>query len=406
MGRLLPQRHCVTGKGVAFNPLPTCSGVAKTTAQASVMPSRRSVVCTALWIGAFAAVAAAQSTDGAPFPPCHPQRRTAPFTVVLLLAPSGVVSPFPPEPFLHVFPGRKSSTVPTPLQELLALEQLYDRTNGDHWFTNLNWEKRDVTFYTDPCLNSWYGVICDDDGLIVGVNLSDNNLTGTVPPDIGNMTSLRHLDLHDNVLHGELPDTLGELHLDYLRVGSNNLQGAIPASLGLQVNMTYLRLSSNNFSGPIPPELANVTALTFCYLENNALSGAIPAELGNVQPLQRLLLSNNSLSGAIPDALQDLQRLEFLLMNDNQLSGLLPVHLGNMVSLKHLYAYNNNLTGDIPEHVAQIPDLQRFYVFGNPHLNRRYAPELFNLGTVLAVEQYETHNARRRPVTHNDFGFH
>lgn len=65
-------------------------------------------------------------------------------------------------------------TVQTSLQQLLAMERLYDSLNGANWTTKLNWVVREVTFMSDPCDNSWYGVICDDSKRIVGINLSNN----------------------------------------------------------------------------------------------------------------------------------------------------------------------------------------------------------------------------------------
>ena len=68
----------------------------------------------------------------------------------------------------------QSSTVHTPLAELVALERLYDSTNGDQWVSNFNWRVRDAQFFYDPCENNFYGIICDDQQRIIGINLSNN----------------------------------------------------------------------------------------------------------------------------------------------------------------------------------------------------------------------------------------
>ncbi len=65
-------------------------------------------------------------------------------------------------------------TIQTDLQQLLAMERLYDSLNGANWTTKLNWKVREVSFLSDPCENEWYGVICDDKKRIVGINLSNN----------------------------------------------------------------------------------------------------------------------------------------------------------------------------------------------------------------------------------------
>jgi len=59
-----------------------------------------------------------------------------------------------------------------------------------------------------------------------------NDLTGSIPPELGNLDSLEDLSLSSNDLTGSIPDELGNLD-----------------------SLTYLTLSSNNLTGSIPPEL-------------------------------------------------------------------------------------------------------------------------------------------------------
>ncbi|GAQ78093.1 L domain-like superfamily protein [Klebsormidium nitens] len=82
----------------------------------------------------------------------------------------------------------------------------------------------------------------------------------------------------------------------------NNLSGPIPPELGNLTNLVYLEIDKNNLSGPIPRELGTLTYLSRLGLSNNNLSGTIPAELGFL-PYASLDLQNNSLSGPIPPSL-------------------------------------------------------------------------------------------------------
>ena len=87
----------------------------------------------------------------------------------------------------------------------------------------------------------------------------------------------------------------------------NQLSGSIPAQLGDLTNLESLYLYGNQLSGSIPIQLGNLTNLTRLYLYGNRLSGSIPAQLGNLTNLGYLYLHNNQLSGCIPRALRDVR---------------------------------------------------------------------------------------------------
>ena len=65
----------------------------------------------------------------------------------------------------------------------------------------------------------------------------------------------------------------------------NQLTGSIPAELGNLVNLEMLRVDSNQLTGSIPPELGNLSKLRFLATYSNPLSGPIPAALGNLTAL-------------------------------------------------------------------------------------------------------------------------
>lgn len=77
-----------------------------------------------------------------------------------------------------------------------ALEELYRTTGGDSWVRSDNWN-------SDSPIEEWFGVNVED-GRVVGINLPDNNLTGTLPASLGEM-ALRELILRGNRLAGSLP---------------------------------------------------------------------------------------------------------------------------------------------------------------------------------------------------------
>ena len=90
---------------------------------------------------------------------------------------------------------------------------------------------------TDYC--SWRGVSCgskskplDHDDSVVGLNLSELSLSGSISPSLGRLKNLIHLDLSSNRLSGPIPPTLSNLtSLESLLLHPNQLTGHIPTEL-------------------------------------------------------------------------------------------------------------------------------------------------------------------------------
>ena len=111
--------------------------------------------------------------------------------------------------------------------------------------------------------------------------LALNNLTGPIPPEMGDVASLKWLFLGENQLSGSIPSELGNLaDLGTLSLGANRLSGPIPSELGKLTNLTGLYLGDNQLSGTIPPEIGRMSNLGALHLRDNpALAGPLPTEL-------------------------------------------------------------------------------------------------------------------------------
>ncbi len=268
-----------------------------------------------------------------------------------------------------------------------ALIAFYNSTNGDGWYAQQGWKSAPLYpdgFAMPGTESSWFGLTVDpESGLVTGIELVDDYLHGAIPPEIGNLTSLRRLILNDNhFIVGPLPAALGDLSaLEELRLRNNQIDGAIPAelgnmsglriidldmnrlsgsipaSLGAMANLQSLSMASNQLTGTIPPELGNSPALTDLVLDSNQLTGAIPAELGSLGTLVRLDLGMNQLSGPIPPELGDLTNLQYLLLHRNHLDGTLPAALGGLTQLVQLYISGNMISGPIPPALTDLTAL-------------------------------------------------
>ena len=112
-----------------------------------------------------------------------------------------------------------------------------------------------------------------------------------------------------NILNGFV-ELWGEFYsienTTYLNLFNNQLTGSIPSEIGNLTNLTFLYLTNTQLTGSIPSEIGNLTNMEYLYLYNNQLTGSIPPEIGNLTNLTDLRLHDNQLKGEIPESICDL----------------------------------------------------------------------------------------------------
>ena len=233
----------------------------------------------------------------------------------------------------------------------LALVALYNATGGpDTWIDRSGW--------LQTLVSEWFGIRLNSSGRVTDIELEYNNLSGSLPSELGQLAALESLSLRFNSLTGGIPPEMGQLaELIKLHLGRNNLSGRIRPELGSLAKLEELFLPGNDFSGPIPPELGQLENLRWLFLGFNSLSGSIPVELRNLGELERLSLENNDLSGRIPPELGDLTNLDLLYLHQNDLSGTIPPELGQLAGLIFLQLYDNSLSGPIPPELGNLGQL-------------------------------------------------
>ncbi|PQP92334.1 receptor-like protein kinase HAIKU2 [Prunus yedoensis var. nudiflora] len=272
----------------------------------------------------------------------------------------------PPTPFLVLLFLCLCLLSPSTSKELEPLLKLKTALQSSNPSVFTSW-----TEATPIC--NFNGVVCNSNGFVSEINLSQQKLSGILPFDsICSLQSLKKLSLGWNGLHGSVTDDLKNCtSLEQLDLGYNSFTGTVP-DLSPLSQLTLLSLNGSRFSGPFPwKSLENLTQLTFLSLGDNpfetshflqSFTGQIPEGIGNLTLLENLELSGNQLSGEIPQSISNLKKLRQLELYENLLTGKLPAGLGSLPSLVNFDASTNKLEGDLSElrSLTQLASLQLF----------------------------------------------
>nr|GMD35696.1 receptor-like protein 12 isoform X1 [Ipomoea batatas] len=262
-------------------------------------------------------------------------------------------------------------------------------------------------------------------GKLVHLDLSYNNFVGNVPPQLGNISALKYLDIdNDNdqlkvvgtmeflqhlfleegnltspilnlwlnqssnmiqlsligiELYGVVPNVLNKMHsLEYLDLSFNHLEGSekmieelklwrnkIVGSLNdinKYCSIRTLYLSENELSGSLP-DMSTMLSMKLLFISNNRLE-CLGQYAG--KHLRSVNLANNKFSGEIPSSISYLNQMYSLHLRNNSLFGELPLSLKNCTSLRILDVGENELSGGIPEWIGEsLIELKVLYLHSN-----------------------------------------
>ena len=271
------------------------------------------------------------------------------------------------------------------------------------WFTARGW----LGDGNEVC-NNWWGITCNSNGEVEKLDLAENGLSGSLPPETALLhESLKFMDLYKNLIHnkGDLGNSfLGELtNLEFLYYGRTNFEndGGIPSAIAkltklqeydcsytiymgpLQgstfaplTNLKYLVIDGNSFNSALPEELITLPELKFLYAgfsnlegdlefiqrmpkifelwldDNPALKGTLPTTMGLVKTLASFSATNCELFGTLPTELGVMMEMEQLWLYDNHLTGDIPTQLNDLYNLKILNLQKNKLLGQVPQGVC------------------------------------------------------
>ncbi|CAD5171049.1 unnamed protein product [Musa acuminata subsp. malaccensis] len=287
------------------------------------------------------------------------------------------------------------------------------------------------------------------------LDLSKNNLSGSIPEEVSSMFNLERLDLSFNDSSGSIPSSITKLNfLSFFSVAYNHLQGLIPSggqflsfpcssfegnpglhsdskvfcnstlgatypsegdndedkfvleglpfAIGLTLgelplniaNITsihHLDVSDNNFTGNIRDVFHGLQNLEVFSAKSNVFVGRLLTALSLCSMLTSLDLWNNSLDGSIDLDLGRLVRLTTLNLGYNILQGLIPEVLFSCKALNILNLSLDKLSGQVPKKFSNLRSLSYLNLNGN---------SLSNISEALQVLQ-ECHNLTVLGLTQN-----
>jgi len=206
--------------------------------------------------------------------------------------------------------------------------------------------------------------------------LSPHKFTGILPIELFTLKNLKHLDLAigyggSQGLIGSLPQDIGGLtSLSHFALTNTGITGVLPREMYELSNLLYLNLGFNKFKGALSTEVGNLKAIKYLDLSGNQISGTLPSTLGNLMELMSLVLSNNAWVGPIPSTVSDLTKLRKISISCDHdgscgLTGSIPTFLVTITTLSEVKLDFNVFVWSIPSLMGKLTNLESFSAQGN-----------------------------------------
>ncbi|KAM3746997.1 hypothetical protein ACB098_05G005300 [Castanea mollissima] len=237
---------------------------------------------------------------------------------------------------------------------------------------------------------------------LIHLNLGSNNLVGGIPYSMGALVNLQSLRLQTNSICGDIPSSLKKCsNLRLIDMGENHLS-IIPLWIGEMKNVSVLRLRSSEFKGYIPQQICQLSFLIVLDLANNSLLGSIPNCLKNISAM------------AFPNS-YDISSFSmsflYLYIDKYYVENLKLAPKGeemeykeNLKLVRFIDLSSNNLSGSIPAEISDLFEL-RFLNLSQNHLMGKIPEKIGSMKELESIDLSRNHLSGEIPPSMSNLTF-
>ena len=220
---------------------------------------------------------------------------------------------------------------------------LYDATGGNSWTDSTNWG-------TDEPLDRWHGVRTDDAGRVVELDLYVNNLTGSIPPELGALINLTRLEAANNKLTGPLPLSMTNLR----RLSNLDIENSAGLCASADAAFQEWLATVNTFTGDTCADGVEPTAPDEDPQERAALMALYDATNGNNWTNSTNWGTDEPVGHWHGVRTDGVGRVLLLELQENNLTGPIPPRTGSPVQLAHAGSPQQQPDGVDPAGVGRL----------------------------------------------------
>jgi hypothetical protein len=209
---------------------------------------------------------------------------------------------------------------------------------------------QETRWFSSPKECAWRGIGCCSNNRVVGLDLTAQDLRGSIPAEVGLWSNMASFVASLNQLNGTLPFTMERwTDLTKFCVSDNALKGSLPAGISHWAGLMYFGVNTNLLTGTLPVSIGAWTDLDMFFVHNNYLNGTLPAAaLAQWSVLNSFEVTRNKLSGTLPVAIGKWTLLSSFGISDNQFTGTVPAEVSQWKSIFSAHFRNNKLSGSMP----------------------------------------------------------